>query len=260
MTQPLSGFRLARLELYNWGTFDRRVWTLHANARTALLTGDIGSGKSTIVDAVTTLLLPANRISYNKAAARRPASVAPLVCPRLLQVRAQRGHRHHETRGACVTALNSASYSAYSETRGYDAHRHARPGVLDAQRRRRWRAVSLSYVTADRALSVAGDFDDFGTDMALLRKRLRADSGIRGARRVPRIREGFPPPPRHRIGTGDGAVPPDGLDEIGREPHRFRPRPHARAVRRGEGLPRTSSPTSRTSPRRTRRCNAPRRS
>src|ERR1700689_3164373 len=68
MTQPLSGFRLTRLELYNWGTFDSRVWTLHANARTALLTGDIGSGKSTIVDAVTTLLLPANRISYNKAA------------------------------------------------------------------------------------------------------------------------------------------------------------------------------------------------
>src|ERR1039457_6677283 len=68
MTQPLSGFRLARLELYNWGTFDQHVWTLHANARTALLTGDIGSGKSTIVDAVTTLLLPANRISYNKAA------------------------------------------------------------------------------------------------------------------------------------------------------------------------------------------------
>src|ERR1039458_6380650 len=68
MTQPLGGFRLARLELYNWGTFDQHVWTLHANARTALLTGDIGSGKSTIVDAVTTLLLPANRISYNKAA------------------------------------------------------------------------------------------------------------------------------------------------------------------------------------------------
>src|ERR1700757_1694858 len=68
MTQPLSGFRLVRLELYNWGTFDQHVWTLHANARTALLTGDIGSGKSTIVDAVTTLLLPAQKISYNKAA------------------------------------------------------------------------------------------------------------------------------------------------------------------------------------------------
>ena len=68
MTETLSGFRLTRLELYNWGTFDQRVWSVDANARNTLLTGDIGSGKSTIVDAVTTLLLPANRISYNKAA------------------------------------------------------------------------------------------------------------------------------------------------------------------------------------------------
>src|SRR6478752_8900986 len=68
MTETLSGFRLTRLELYNWGTFDQRVWSLEANARNTLLTGDIGSGKSTIVDAVTTLLLPSHRISYNKAA------------------------------------------------------------------------------------------------------------------------------------------------------------------------------------------------
>src|SRR4029077_11639966 len=68
ISESLSGFRLPRLELYNWGTFDQRVWSLDANARNTLLTGDIGSGKSTIVDAVTTLLLPANRISYNKAA------------------------------------------------------------------------------------------------------------------------------------------------------------------------------------------------
>src|SRR5258708_19590767 len=64
----MTGFRLARLELYNWGTFDGRVWALGLGGENTLLTGDIGSGKSTIVDAVTTLLLPAQRISYNKAA------------------------------------------------------------------------------------------------------------------------------------------------------------------------------------------------
>ena len=56
--QTLSGFRLQRLEVFNWGTFDGRVWTLRADGRNALLTGDIGSGKSTLVDAVTTLLVP----------------------------------------------------------------------------------------------------------------------------------------------------------------------------------------------------------
>ncbi len=68
LTQPLAGFRLARLEVRNWGTFDDLVWTLAADGRNTLVTGDIGSGKSTIVDAITTLLLPAHRISYNKAA------------------------------------------------------------------------------------------------------------------------------------------------------------------------------------------------
>ena len=56
------------LEVLNWGTFDRSVWRLDLGGHTSLLTGDIGSGKSTLVDAITTLLLPANRIAYNKAA------------------------------------------------------------------------------------------------------------------------------------------------------------------------------------------------
>ena len=64
----LSGFRLQRLEVFNWGTFDSRVWTLQLDGRNGLLTGDIGSGKSTLVDAITTLLVPAHRIAYNKAA------------------------------------------------------------------------------------------------------------------------------------------------------------------------------------------------
>jgi uncharacterized protein YPO0396 len=64
----LSGFRLHRLEVFNWGTFHGRVWQMNLAGANALLTGDIGSGKSTLVDAVTTLLVPANRIAYNKAA------------------------------------------------------------------------------------------------------------------------------------------------------------------------------------------------
>ena len=64
----LSGFRLTQLEVFNWGTFDSRVWTLQLDGKNGLLTGDIGSGKSTLVDAITTLLVPANRIAYNKAA------------------------------------------------------------------------------------------------------------------------------------------------------------------------------------------------
>ena len=51
----LTGFRLDRLEVFNWGTFDERVWVLRVDGRNGLLTGDIGSGKSTLVDAITTV-------------------------------------------------------------------------------------------------------------------------------------------------------------------------------------------------------------
>ena len=63
-----TGFRLEEFELYNWGTYDKQVISLNLNKQNALLTGDIGSGKSTIVDALTTLLVPHQKITFNKAA------------------------------------------------------------------------------------------------------------------------------------------------------------------------------------------------
>ena len=78
-----SGFRLHRLEVFNWGTFDARVWTLALDGRNHLLTGDIGSGKSTLVDAVTTLLVPAHRAAYNRAAGAGSRPVSGCVKPRI---------------------------------------------------------------------------------------------------------------------------------------------------------------------------------
>src|SRR5260370_36765897 len=63
-----AGMRLHRCEFFNWGTFHGRVWGLDVHGDNTLFTGDIGSGKSTLVDAITTLLVPAQKISYNKAA------------------------------------------------------------------------------------------------------------------------------------------------------------------------------------------------
>src|SRR4051812_28516458 len=63
-----AGFRLSRLEVFNWGTFHHHVWSLQLGGRNGLLTGDIGSGKSTLVDAVATQLVPPQRLAYNRAA------------------------------------------------------------------------------------------------------------------------------------------------------------------------------------------------
>jgi len=65
---PLTGFRLQKIEFYNWGTFNKKIYTLNIDGENGLLTGDIGSGKSTVVDAITTLLVPHQKITYNKAA------------------------------------------------------------------------------------------------------------------------------------------------------------------------------------------------
>ena len=63
-----AGFRLQRIELYNWGTFDGRITTLQLDGVNTLVTGENGSGKSTFIDALTTLLIPSQRIAYNRAA------------------------------------------------------------------------------------------------------------------------------------------------------------------------------------------------
>jgi uncharacterized protein YPO0396 len=173
MTDALSGFRLCRLELYNWGTFDQRVWALDANARNTLLTGDIGSGKSTIVDAVTTLLLPANRISYNKAAGAevRERSLRSYV---LGYYKSERNEVTGTTKP--VALRDGTKYSVILGVfgnEGYDATvtiaqvfwlRGADGGGQPDR----------FYVIADKPLSVAADFADFGSDVTALRKRLRA--------------------------------------------------------------------------------------
>ena len=65
------GFRLQRLEVFNWGTFDStagQVYHFEPQGRTSLLVGCNGSGKSTLVDAILTLLVPSSIRNYNVAA------------------------------------------------------------------------------------------------------------------------------------------------------------------------------------------------
>ena len=62
-----TGFRLARLEIFNWGTFDKEIWVMTPDGQTGVLTGANGSGKSTVVDAMLTLLVEGRQRNYNLA-------------------------------------------------------------------------------------------------------------------------------------------------------------------------------------------------
>ena len=62
-----AGFRLQLVEIYNWGTFDKKIWRLSPEGKHSLLTGANGSGKTTLVDALLTLIVPASRRFYNQS-------------------------------------------------------------------------------------------------------------------------------------------------------------------------------------------------
>ncbi len=192
--EPLPGFRLARLEVLNWGTFDRQVWSLDLAGSNCLLTGDIGSGKSTLVDAVTTLLLPAHRISYNKAAGAHARE-------RDLRSYVQ-GHYKSERNEATGTSrpvglrMSGETYSvilAVFQNRGYDSVvslaqvfwlKDGQPGQ-----------PGRFFAVADRELSITADFSDFGPEIGGLRRQLRK-GGVRLHEHFPEYGRDF----RRRLG------------------------------------------------------------
>ncbi len=53
-----SGFRLQYMEVFNWGTFDNQIFKIEPKGNNSLLTGANGSGKTTFIDALLTLLVP----------------------------------------------------------------------------------------------------------------------------------------------------------------------------------------------------------
>jgi uncharacterized protein YPO0396 len=56
-----AGFRLQYMEVYNWGTFHERIFKINPKGNNSLLTGANASGKSTYIDALLTLLVPAKK-------------------------------------------------------------------------------------------------------------------------------------------------------------------------------------------------------
>ncbi|GAA0247249.1 ATP-binding protein [Saccharothrix mutabilis subsp. mutabilis] len=183
-----AGFRLDRLEVLNWGTFNHRVWSFALGGDNALLTGDIGSGKSTLVDAVTTLLLPSHRISYNKAAGAetRERDLRSYV------LGYYKSERHEATGTSRPVALRGRD--KYSVILGAFADEALGSTVTLAQVF--WFTgvdqgqPERFFVSADQPLSIAGDFADFGGDVAALKRRLRK-AGVQVFERYPAYGKDF---------------------------------------------------------------------
>ena len=178
-----AGFRLHRLEIYNWGTFNGRVWTLFPGGDNSLVTGDIGSGKSTLVDAVTTLLVPPQKIAYNKAAGAetRERSLRSYV---LGHYKTERGDPGLSARPVSLRDGNSYSVLlAHFFNQGYGQTVTLAQvfWLKDAEGQ-----PARLFVLSDDPLSITEHFANFGSDIGDLRKRLR---------RLPRteVHDSFPP-------------------------------------------------------------------
>jgi len=170
-----AGFRLRSFEVYNWGTFHQRVWRMGPGGANMLLTGDIGSGKSTLVDALTTLLVPFNKISYNKAAGAdaRERSLRTYV---LGHYKSERGDA-----GLSARAVPLRDQHSYSVLLGEFHNEGYEQTVTLAQvfwfKDPRGQPERL-YLIAETALTIGEHFSGFGKDIAQLRKRLRAMPGV----------------------------------------------------------------------------------
>lgn len=60
-SSEVAGFKLDYLEVWNWGTFDKKVYHMNLHGNNSLLTGANASGKSTLIDALLTLMVPLKR-------------------------------------------------------------------------------------------------------------------------------------------------------------------------------------------------------
>ena len=167
-----AGYRLVRLEVLNWGTFDGTVWGLALDGETTLVTGDIGSGKSTLVDALTTLLMPSHKIAYNKAAGAE-AKERSLRSYVEGHYKSERNEANGKSRPRGLRE-DRRSYSVILGVFGNEGHGEVVTLAQVFQQREASGQPYRFFVTASRALSIATDFAGFGTDLRDLRKRLRA--------------------------------------------------------------------------------------
>lgn len=131
------GYRLHRLEVFNWGTFDSsegQIYSIQPEGRTSLLVGQNGSGKSTLVDAILTLLVPSAIRNYNVAAGAK---------------KTERNERSY-IRGACESASDANGVAVTQFLRPDGRHYAALLAVFhDEQLDKRFALLQVLYLTSD---------------------------------------------------------------------------------------------------------------
>ncbi|NBK24328.1 MAG: ATP-dependent exonuclease SbcCD, C subunit-like protein, partial [Spirochaetia bacterium] len=171
-----AGFRLSEVQVYNWGTFHNKVVSLTLDGKNSLLTGDIGSGKSTLVDAITTLLVPSQRVAYNKAAGAdfKERSLRSYVMGYYKSERSEGGYATKPVplreAGTTHSVILGIFYNeVLSQTVSLAQVFFQKDSIGQPDR---------FFVVSDRALSIKEDFSDFGKELSELKRRLKKEASL----------------------------------------------------------------------------------
>jgi uncharacterized protein YPO0396 len=172
----MGQIRLSELSVYNWGSF-HGLHSARIDPEGTLVTGDNGSGKSTFIDALMALLLPAGKASFNVAAAQGDKADRSL----LSYMRGSFGSAHDggatrvnsKREGAVVTALRAA----YRADDGSELTLLAMFWTTQASNA--LADVKRVYAVARRNVGLKAVLDAFGEGNArALKQWLRADQAI----------------------------------------------------------------------------------
>jgi uncharacterized protein YPO0396 len=171
-----TGFRLHRFEVLNWGTFHKHIWSVPPEGANSLLTGDIGSGKSTLVDGLTTLMVSPKKIVYNKAAGAdtKERSLRSYVSGYY------KSEKDSHTLSAKSVALRpDDSYSVLLANFNNEAYQQSVTLAQVFWSRDHGSPPERFYLVAAKTLHISDTFSGFGNDILDLKKRLRREKSIK---------------------------------------------------------------------------------
>ena len=165
-----AGYRLHSLSVLNWGTFHNQVYTMQPDGRTSMITGRNGSGKSTIVDALLTLLVPNRVRNYNVASSQagsRERNERDYVLGAYSEIHdAVTGQGRKETLRKPGESYTVLTAHFYNEAYKSDVSIAQVLWCLPSGK------VDKIYIVEKRKLSIQDDFNDLG-DVDSLRKIIK---------------------------------------------------------------------------------------
>ena len=152
-----AGYRLNYMEVYNWGTFNKRIYRIAPEGNNSLLTGANASGKSTLIDALLTLLVPAkkdrfyNQSSGNERKGDRTEETYVLGNYGNIQAEGESATKTQQLRDKRTYSVILASF----------ANNHEQVVTLFQVRWFVNGELKCSYGVSSKQLSIKGDFSDF---------------------------------------------------------------------------------------------------